>query len=173
MFSSPKLKSMLQQSCEIFLKTKIEFFDISHTIYIGEKASGVILDATFYLLMKELCQKIMPETSASETGKQYKKTQQMSERERRLIEKMEAGNKRVEEIKNQNQTNPEDYLGRKILGLVAVGHYTFEQVYNMTMLQFNLLLQKYVDIQSFELRTALSPYISSEDSQNENKFWLD
>lgn len=172
-FSSPQLRLALMQSCNALLKSKIEFFDISGTIYIGEKASGVILDTTFYLLMKELCQKITPESSASDEGKQYKKTKNMSEHERRLIEKMEAGNKRVEDIKNQDQVNPEDYLGRKILALVAVGHYTFEQVYNMTMLQFNLLLQKYVDIQSFELRTALSPYISSEDGQNENKFWLD
>lgn len=172
-FSAPPLRATLIQSCKVLLKTKVEFFDISGTIYIGEKASGIILDATFYLLMKELCQKITPESSASDEGKQYKKTEHMSERERRLIEKMEAGNKRIEEIKNREQENPEDYFGRKILGLVAVGNYTFEQVYNMTMLQFNLLLQKYVDIQSFELRTALSPYISSEDGQNENKFWLD
>lgn len=171
--SSAQLRETLTKSCQILLKTKIEFFDISHTIYIGEKASGIILDATFYLLMKELCNKITPEFSASEEGKQYRKTEHMSERERRLIEKIEAGNKKVESLKNQNQSNPEDYLGRKILGLVAVGHYTFEQVYNMTMLQFNLLLQKYVEIQSYELRTELSPYISSDDSQNELKFWLD
>lgn len=172
-FSSPQLRMALTQSCNILLRSKIEFFDISHTIYIGEKASGIILDTTFYLLMKELCQKITPEFSASEEGKQYKKTEHMSERERRIIEKMEAGAKRIESIKNKDQASPEDYFGRKILGLVAVGNYTFEQVYNMTMLQFNLLLQKYVDIQSFELRTTLSPYISSDEGQNENKFWLD
>ena len=161
------------QSCRVLLKTKIEFFDISGTIYIGEKASGIILDAAFYLMIKELCLKITPEFSASDEGKQYKKTEHMSERERRLIEKMEAGTKRVEDIKNKNQTDPKDYLGKKILGLVAVGSYTFEQVYDMTMLQFNLLLQKYVDIQTFELKTQLSPYISSEEGQDDNKFWLD
>lgn len=173
--SAPPLRAILINSCQLLLKSKVEFFDITGTIYIGEKASGIILDTTFYLLMKELCFKINPETSssASDEGKQYKKTEHMSERERRLIEKIEAGNQRVENIKNKSQDNPEDYFGRRILALVAVGGYTFEQVYNMTMLQFNLLLQKYVDIQSFELRTQLSPYISSEDSQNENKFWLD
>ena len=172
-FSSPQLQIILIKSCAMLLRTKIEFFNMSSTIYIGEAASGVILDATFYLLMRELCQKLIPDSSASDEGKQYKETQNMSERERRLIEKMKASEQRVENIKNQNQGNPEDYLGRKILGLVAVGNYTFEQVYNMTMLQFNLLLQKYVEIQSFELRTQLSPYISSEESQSENKFWLD
>lgn len=173
LFSSPPIKEAFIKSCEILLKTKVEFFEISHTIYIGEKASGVILDAAFYLLVKELCQKVIPNLSASDEGKQYRKTDSMSERERRIIEKIEAGQKRVEDIKNQSQHDPKDNLGHKVLGLVAVGHYTFEQVYNMTMLQFNLLLQKYVDIQSFELRTALSPYISSDEGQNENKFWLD
>ena len=90
---------------------------------------------------------------------------------RQMIEKMKAAEKKIEQTKNPDK-KPEDYLGNRILGLVAVGGYTFEQVYNMTMLQFNMLLQKYVDIQTFELRTSLSPYISSEEGQT-NKFWLD
>ena len=155
----------------MLLREKVEFFDISGTIYIGEKKSGVILDKTFYLLMRELCSRIMPVESASE-GKQFQETKHMSERERAMIEKMKSSAKKIEETKNPNK-RPEDFLGSRILGLVAVGGYTFEQVYNMTMLQFDMLLQKYVDIQTFELRTQLSPYISSEDGQNVNKFWLD
>lgn len=170
-FSSPILRHTLNQSCQTFLKSKIEFFDISGTIYIGEKSSGVILDETFYLLMKELCFRITPQTSASDDGSQYQETDNMSERERQMIEKMKAAEKKIEQTKNPDK-KPEDYLGNRILGLVAVGGYTFEQVYNMTMLQFNMLLQKYVDIQTFELRTSLSPYISSDEGQT-NKFWLD
>ena len=168
----PSAKAGLAKSCSMFLKSKIEFFDISGTIYIGERESGVILDNTFYLLMKELCNRIIPTSSASEEGGQYHETEHMTERERKMIEKMKSSAKKIEETKNPNR-NPEDVLGNKITGLVAVGGYTFEQVYNMTMLQFNMLLQKYVDIQTFELRTMLSPYISSEDDQNSNKFWLD
>jgi hypothetical protein len=149
----------------------VEFYDISGTIYIGERSSGVILDETFYLLMRELCTRIIPQSSASEEGGQYQETDNMSERERQMIEKMKAAEKKIEQTKNPDK-KPEDYLGNRILGLVAVGGYTFEQVYNMTMLQFNMLLQKYVDIQTFELRTSLSPYISSEEGQT-NKFWLD
>lgn len=167
---TPILRKSLTISAQIFLKSKVEFFDISGTIYIGEKESGVILDETFYSLMKELCLKITPQASASEEG-QYHETENMSERERQMIAKMKASAEKIEGAKNSNR-KPEDYLGNRILGLVAVGGYTFEQVYNMTMLQFNMLLQKYVDIQTFELRTALSPYISS-DNQDENKFWLD
>ena len=95
----------------------------------------------------------------------------MSERERQMIAKMKQSQKKIEEAKNPNK-RPEDYLGDRILGLVAVGHYTFEQVYNMTMLQFNKLLKKYVDIQNYEIRSMLSPYISSEDGQD-FKYWLD
>ena len=170
--SSALTRQALELSCEILLKEKVEFFDISDTIYIGEKESGVILDETFYLLMREICSRITPASGASDKG-QYHETDNMSERERKMIEKMKLSEKRVEETKNPNK-KPEDFLGNRILGLVAVGGYTFEQVYNMTMLQFNMLLQKYVDIQSFELRTQLSPYISSEEEdQSGNKFWLD
>lgn len=174
-FSAPAIRRTVAMSCSIFLKKKIEFFDISHTMYIGEKESGVILDNTFYLLIRELCLKLMPDNgaSASEQNAQYRETENMSERERQLIEKMKLGEKKLEETKRSaDGVKPEDYFGNKITGLVAVGHYTFEQVYNMTMLQFNMLLKKYVDIQSFELRTVLSPYMSSEDGQT-NKFWLD
>lgn len=173
-FATPAFRRSLIISCRAFLKTKIEFFDISHTMYIGEKESGTILDNTFYLLMRELCLKIVPESdSASDSNAQYKETDNMSERERQLIAKMKKAEKQIEETKAGPKVKPEDYLGNKIVGLVAVGNYTFEQVYNMTMLQFNMLLKKYVDIQSFELRTVLSPYMSSEDGQNSNKFWLD
>lgn len=170
--SNINLKRALSISCQILLKAKVEFFDISNTIYIGEKESGLILDNTFYLLMRELCFRIMPDESASEDSSQYKETEHMSERERQMIEKMKISEKKVEETKNPDK-RPEDYLGNRILGLVAVGNYTFEQVYNMTMLQFNMLLKKYVDIQNFEIRSMLSPYISSEDGQDSNKYWLD
>ena len=164
-------RQSLALSCKVLLKSKVEFFDISGTIYIGERSSGVILDETFYLLMRELCSRIIPQSSASEEEGQYRETDHMSERERQMIEKMKAAEKKIEQTKNPDK-KPEDYLGNRILGLVAVGGYTFEQVYNMTMLQFNMLLQKYVDIQTFELRTSLSPYISSDEGQT-NKFWLD
>lgn len=168
---TPVFRQTLVIACKVLLKSKVEFFDISSTIYIGEKSSGVVLDETFYLLMRELCLRIVPQSSASEEEGQFRETDNMSERERQMIEKMRAAEKKIEQTKNPDK-RPEDYLGNRILGLVAVGGYTFEQVYNMTMLQFNMLLQKYVDIQTFELRTSLSPYISSDEGQT-NKFWLD
>lgn len=172
-FSNPSFQKSLYTACEIFLHEKIEFFNISNTIYIGEKGLGIILDERFYYIIRELCQKLISYNGANkkEEERQYKETENMSEKEKRMIEKMKASEAKIEAAKNKN-SNPEDSFGRKILGLVAIGHYTIEQVYDMTMLQFNLLLEKYVEIQSFEIRSALAPYISSDDSQ-ESKFWLD
>jgi len=164
-------RALIAKSCDVFLKSKIEFFDITGTIYIGEKENGSFLDDTFYLLMRELCTRIAPDSSASEEGKQYRETDNMSEREKQMIAKMKGSEKKLAEAKST--VKPEDYLGNRITGLVAVGGYTYEQVYNMTMLQLDKLLQKYIDIQLFELKTVLSPYASSDEGQNENKFWLE
>ena len=169
--SSPTFKKILAKSCSIFFKSKVEFFDISNTIYVGEKESGLILDNTSYFLIRDIFSSILPDAQENDEDSQYKETDNMSERERQMIAKMKQSQKKIEEAKNPNK-RPGDYLGDRILGLVAVGHYTFEQVYNMTMLQFNKLLKKYVDIQNYEIRSMLSPYISSEDGQD-FKYWLD
>lgn len=169
--SNPAARKVLEQSCSIFFKSKVEFFDISNTIYVGEKESGLILDNTSYFLIRDMFLSILPDAQEDDKDSQYKETDHMSERERQMIAKMKQSQKKIEETKNPNK-RPEDYLGNKILGLVAVGHYTFEQVYNMTMLQFNRLLKKYVDIQNYEIRSMLSPYISTEDGQD-LKYWLD
>ena len=169
--SNPAARKVLEQSCSIFFKSKVEFFDISNTIYVGEKESELILDNTSYLLIRDIFSSILPDAQENDEDSQYKETDNMSERERQMIAKMKQSQKKIEEAKNPNK-RPEDYLGDRILGLVAVGHYTFEQVYNMTMLQFNKLLKKYVDVQNYEIRSMLSPYISSEDGQD-FKYWLD
>lgn len=169
--NSKEMREALSGSCNLFLRSKIEFFDISGTIYIGEKKSGVILDEALYNTMRQLCGYITPKSSASDEGDQYQETEHMSEKERKLIEKMKKSAKLLEDSKNDKGLAPDEMLGDRILGLVAIGSYTFEQVYNMTMLQFNKLLEKYISIQAFELRTNLSPYMDSSDGQ-ENKFWL-
>ena len=131
----------------------------------------MILDNTSYFLIRDIFSSILPDAQENDENSQYKETDNMSERERQMIAKMKQSQKKIEEAKNPNK-RPGDYLGDRILGLVAVGHYTFEQVYNMTMLQFNKLLKKYVDVQNYEIRSMLSPYISSEDGQD-FKYWLD
>ena len=96
----------------------------------------------------------------------------MSAREKEMLEKMKAAEAKLNKIKH-GDSGTDDIFGKQIVSLVAIGHYTYEQVYDMTMLQFTNLLMKYVDIERYELHTVLSPYISSKDAKSqENKHWL-
>jgi hypothetical protein len=71
------------------------------------------------------------------------------------------------------EQNLEDMFGKQIVSLVAIGKYTYQEVYDMTMLQFTNALHKYADIERYEIHAMLSPYMSSKDGKNqENKHWL-
>lgn len=156
-----------------FLKQQIELLKESNTIVIGEPDLGTIVNEQLYNIMKIICERLIHPLKASEDEQQYREIEGMSAREREMIRKMKQHEEQLSKMRDEESGNrPEDRLGRQILGLVSIGHYTFEQVYNMTLLQLNMLLKKYVDIESFELRSILSPYIDSNNGP-ENKFWLD
>ena len=110
-------------------------------------------------------------TEAKKDTEQYNKDSAKSERERKLLAKLEASEAKLNKIKNAENA-PEDEFGRQIVALVAIGKYTFEEVYKLTMLQFIHLLRKYVDIEKYELFTLISPYMSG-DSTSDNKHWLE
>ena len=166
----PSMQEALEESCLVFFHKKIEFFPLSHTINIGEGESSVLLDLGLYLTLKSLFSKLVQKQD--DKDEQYKETKNMSEREKKMLEKMKAAQAKLHKIKH-GDTGSDDIFGKQIVALVAIGHYTFDEVYNMTMLQFTNLLTKYVDIERYELHTVLSPYISSKDSQSqENKHWL-
>lgn len=173
MLNIPAMKEALEESCLIFFHKKIEFFPLSNTMYIGEEGTGLLLDLGLYLTLKALFSKLDYSQSTEEDEKsQFKETKNMSAKERKLYERMKAGQAKLEKMKSSG--DKADIFGKQIAGLVAIGHYTYKEVYDMTMLQFMTALKKYLDIQSYELRTQLSPYISSEDAKNqENKHWLD
>ena len=78
---------------------------------------------------------------------------------------------KINKIKNGDE-KVKDRLANQIIALVAIGHYTFDDVYKMTIVQLVYLLKKYVSIQQYELYTALSPYVDSKKSQP-IKHWLD
>ena len=169
-FTSPQLKTRLIASVDLFLHTKIEFLPISNTIMIGENDSQILLDETFYMSMREICKSVM-NIGSSEKEEQYKETAHMSEREKAIIRKMRMSAEKLNRIKNGDK-DIENRLAKQIISLVAIGHYTFSQVYEMTMMQMIYLLKKYVDIQQYELYTTLSPYIDSKKNQAP-KHWLD
>ena len=169
--SVPKMREVVEESCLVFFHKKIEFFPLTYTMYIGEGKDGCLLDLNLFLTIKTLFSKLdfsKPEKEDS----QYKETDNMSERERRIYERMKAGEEKLNKIK-YGDVNKDDLFGKQIVALVAIGHYTFKEVYDMTMLQFKYTLDKYIDIEKYELHTILSPYISSKDAENqENKHWI-
>lgn len=170
MLSNDKMKDALETSCLIFFHKKVEFFPLTHTMYIGEADTGVLLDLNLYLSIKALFSKL-DFNKTQDTDKQYKETDHMSEREKRIYERLKAGERKLQKIK-EDENDPDDIFGKQIVALAAIGHYTFSEVYDMTMLQFSTLLQKYVEIDNYEIRMMLSPYISSKDDNQENKHWL-
>ena len=170
MSTIPHMREALEESCLIFFRKKIEFLPLSHTISIGEGESSELLDLGLFLTIKSLFSRLVPKKD--DKDQQYKETKNMSEREKKMLEKMRAAEAKLNKIKH-GESNANDMFGKQIVSLVAIGHYTYQQVYDMTMLQFTNLLMKYVDIERYELHTVLSPYISSKDAKSqENKHWL-
>jgi hypothetical protein len=168
--SVPQMREALEESCLVFFRKKIEFLPLTHTISIGEGESSELLDLGLYLTIKSLFSKLVQKRD--DKDQQYKETKKMSAKEKEMLEKMKAAEAKLNRIKH-GDSGTDDVFGKQIVSLVAIGHYTYEQVYDMTMLQFTNLLMKYVDIERYELHTVLSPYISSKDAKSqENKHWL-
>lgn len=169
--SIPQMLAVLEESVLVFFHKKIEFFPISRTIYIGEARDGSLLDLGLFLLIKSLFSKL-DYTKSSDKDQQYQETKNMSEREKRLIALMKEREAKLNKLKNGEQ-NLDDMFGKQIVSLVAIGKYTYQEVYDMTMLQFTNALHKYADIERYEIHAMLSPYMSSKDGKNqENKHWL-
>jgi hypothetical protein len=170
--SVPDFQVKVIASVHCFLHTKIEFLPMSNTIMIGETDSLTLLDEAFYLAMREICESVSELGTESKKEEQYQVTDNMSEREKQLVAKMKQREAQLAKMKDENGEGVEDRLIKQVIGLVAIGRYTFEEVYNMTIIQIVYLLRKYVDIQQYELYTTLSPYMDSKKSQGV-KHWLD
>ncbi len=170
MLKSQEMQIACIESVDLFLHTKIEFLSVSNTIIIGENESSTIVDEKFYNLMNTVCSALF-NVGSEEKEEQYKENPNMSEREREMIRKMKAREEKLNQIKNAD-SKTEDRLAKEIVSLVAIGGYTFDEVYNMTLIQMTYLLRKYVAIQRYELYTGLSPYMDSKKSKPP-EHWLD
>lgn len=169
-YNVPDFRNRMVASIDCFLHTKVEFLPISNTIMVGESDSPILLDAAFYYAMREISQSLS-ELGSDKKEEQYQETEHMSEREKQIIAKMKASAEKLDKIKN-GERSVEDRLVKQIISLVAIGKYTFDEVYKMTIVQLVYLLKKYVEIQQYELYTALSPYMDSKKGQTVNH-WLD
>lgn len=157
---SPGMQEQVKASVHCFLHTKIEFLPISNTIMIGEDDTSRLFNAPMFYHMREIAQTLFSVLTGKKE-EQYQETDNMSEREKQIINKMKRSAEKLDKIKNGDK-NKEDQLVKQIISLVAIGHYTFEQVYDMTMVQMIYLLKKYVAVQQYELYIGLSPYMSSK-----------
>lgn len=166
----PDLKYTLENSGLIFFRKKLEFLPHNDTIYIGDIQEGLILDESLFSVLRDLFSR-MVDTPGEKKPEQYKKNVKMDSKAQAMIARIEASQKKIDKLRS-GDFNPKETFGKQIVALVAIGHYTFEQVYNMTMLQFIYLLKKYVDIENFELHTLISPYISSKDKGPSVTHWL-
>lgn len=170
-FGVEDFRNRVIQSVSLFLHTKIEFLPISNTIMIGEGDSLILFESDLYEKLRTITKDLLNVIAGPKEEEQYRETDQMTERERQLVAKMKKSAERLDRIKNGDK-NTEDRLVKQIVSLVAIGHYTFKEVYQMTLIQMIVLLKKYVDIQQYELVTALSPYMDSKKGQGV-KHWLD
>ena len=82
----PSMQEALEESCLVFFHKKIEFFPLSHTINIGEGESSELLDLGLYLTLKSLFSKLVQKHDDKE--EQYKETKHMSDREKKMLEKL-------------------------------------------------------------------------------------
>lgn len=169
-FASTPLRMSLASSIDCFLHTKVEFLSVSHTIIVGENDSLTLVDEHFYSTVNDIV-KSLTSLDSDKEKEQYKETEGMSEREKQMVKKMRENAAKINKIKNGDE-KVKDRLANQIIALVAIGHYTFDDVYKMTIVQLVYLLKKYVSIQQYELYTALSPYADSKKSQP-IKHWLD
>lgn len=168
--SSPEMIIVLTASVDCFFHTKVDFLPTVNTIIIGENENSTILDEGLYNLIHDICA-TLSNLDMEEKEEQYKETPNMSEREKEMIRKMKLREQKLNKIKN-SEKNVENRLANQIVSLVAIGGYTFDEVYNMTMVQMVYLLKKYVAIQNYVLYTGLSPYMDSKKSKPV-EHWLD
>lgn len=163
-FATPVLRQKLVDSIDCFLHTKIEFLELSHTIIVGEKDSGVLLDETFYNRMHIIADSLFDMGENKKDNDQYQINDNMSEREKDMIRKMQAREEMLDKLKN-GEKDTQNRLINQLVSLVAIGHYSYAEVYDMTMIQMIYLLRKYVEIQTYELHTMLSPYMDSKKTE--------
>ena len=170
-FNSPDMQMRFIASVDCFLNRKVEFLPTANTIIIGEDdTTKVVVDEAFYSVMRDICL-AMSSLGEEKKEEQYRETENMSEREKALIRKMKARQEQLNAAKNSKE-KVESRLAKQIVSLVAIGEYTFDEVYSMTLIQMVYLLKKYTAIQQYVLYTGLSPYMDSKKSKPV-EHWLD
>lgn len=170
-FSSEVLKGFVENSITIFLRKKIEFLPAGYTIYLGDIAEGIVLNESLFLTLRQVFKKLRGDVREDDS-QQYKEEVPMDAKTKALVAKMKGHDEKMAKM-NSGPTDPKERLGKNITALVVVGNYTYEQVYEMTMLQFISLLQTHINVESYRIYAIIRPHISSEGADLANKHWLE
>lgn len=160
----PILRQTFCDSVLFFLHKKVEFLKMQNSIFIGELQSGIELTEELFLEIQSVVRII---TLQKEEDLKTKNAPR-SKRAEQIHERILQGQKKLDDVRKEKGT---DDLASKIVGIAAHG-YKFEDVFNMTVFQFNALIEKVVQVENYNITAMLSPYMS-KNSKSKQKHWLE
>ena len=137
---------------------------MQNSIFIGELQSGIELTEELFLEIQGVIRLI---TLQKEEDLKTKNAPR-SKRAQEIHDKIIAGQKKLDEFKKEKGV---DDLANKVVGLVAHG-YGYDEVFNMTLFQFNALIEKVVQVENYTITSMLSPYMDKKH-KGKNKHWLE
>lgn len=164
MIYNPEFRKVFKDSVLFFMHQKVEFLKMQNSIFIGELESGIELTEELFSEIQGVIKQI---TSQKEEDSKIKNAPR-SKRAQEIHDKIVAGQKKLEDLKKERGI---DDLASQIVAVVAHGH-SYEEVYNMTLLQFRAILEKMVQIENYQLSVMLSPY-ADKKHKSKTVHWLE
>ena len=158
------LQKVFKDSVLFFIHKKVEFLKMQNSIFIGELESGVELTEELFSEIQGVIKLITSqkeEDIKTQNAPRSKKAQE-------IHDKIVSGQKRLDEIKRESGI---DTLSNQIVALAAHG-WKFEDIYDMTLIQFRAVLEKIVQIENYNITSMLSPYMDKKH-KGKNKHWLE
>ena len=137
---------------------------MQNSIFIGELESGIELTEELFSEIQSVIKQITLQKEEDEKIKNAPR----SKRAQEIHDKIVQGQKRLEEIKKENG---EDELANQIVALVGHG-FSYNEVFDMTLIQFKAVLEKLVQIENYNITSLLSPYVDKKH-KGKNKHWLE
>lgn len=159
-----EIQKIFKDSVLFFMHQKVEFFKMQNSIFIGELESGIELTEELFSEIQSVIKQITLQKEEDEKIKNAPR----SKRAQEIHDKIVQGQKRLEEIKKENG---EDELANQIVALVGHG-FSYNEVFDMTLIQFKAVLEKLVQIENYNITSLLSPYVDKKH-KGKNKHWLE
>lgn len=159
------LQSVFKQSVLFFMHKTVEFLPVQRSIFIGELQSGVELSEELFSEIRIAINQVANQKENNEETNNAPRSKKAQE----IADKIAAGKEKIKAIQKEQGIDP---LAKQIAAFVAHSHKSFEEVFAMTLIQFQAALEKTVEIENYNISTLLSPYIDKK-SKKGNKHWLE